>query len=269
VGKKPSSRSNLLVLLLWLILLPWLKTFLTGGGFRQTRYEETPEILQISYPGALSSDFDRVLREWEAFRTKWESSWHLNRKALVRSVNNLEGLYDQKLAPLGKPLIQSQDRSEWIFAGLYKVLYQENRTSLDNLARAFLWYKEENDLTSRETAQLVIHFIQQIPYQIPEERAYGLSPALEVLALNEGDCDSKSLLGTIILSRMGYNCVMFLSLHYQHAMMGIDLPSTGQYKSHGPHNYYFVEMTAPGWKIGDIPSSTADIEYWHIVKLDS
>lgn len=122
-------------------------------------------------------------------------------------------------------------------------------------------------MTNDETASLIIKFIQQISYEIPEERKLGYSPPLEVLQKRKGDCDSKSVLGAILLNKIGYRYGIYLSAHYSHAMMGINIPSIGEYKTYEMEDFYFVEMTAPGWRIGDLPPDFSDINKWSFIPL--
>ncbi|MDA3940232.1 MAG: DNA/RNA non-specific endonuclease, partial [Spirochaetia bacterium] len=135
-----------------------------------------------------------------------------------------------------------------------------------NLAYAFSWFQNKNELSDSTTLNIIIDFIQQIPYEIPEND-YGIFTPTEVLYKNAGDCDSKSVLAAILLQDMGYDTVLYYSKEYKHVMLGINVPSTGEYKELNGKSYYITEMTSPGWQIGDISPDCADLRYWNIISL--
>jgi hypothetical protein len=75
-----------------------------------------------------------------------------------------------------------------------------------------------------------------------------------------GDCEDSSILGAALLRLMDYD-VALLALP-GHMALGVagakGLP--GSYVSHEKTNYYYCEMTATGWQIGQIPEGTAQSE---------
>jgi|YelNatPaOPRAMG01_1025707.scaffolds.fasta_scaffold94326_1 hypothetical protein len=102
------------------------------------------------------------------------------------------------------------------------------------------------------TAQLVISFVQAIPYQTR-------LPQLPVQTLAEGgDCDCKSILAAALLDAMGYK-VAFL-VFSDHVAVGIafytwESPrvSPAWYWEWGGRRFYYAETTSPGWRIGELP----------------
>ena len=71
----------------------------------------------------------------------------------------------------------------------------------------------------------------------------------------------------IILRRLGFDAVMYHSVDYAHAMVGLNINATGTYKTYNGKKYYFVESTYPGWKIGDLPPNMNDTKKWRIIPI--
>jgi len=102
------------------------------------------------------------------------------------------------------------------------------------------------------TAQLVISFVQAIPYQIRP-------PQLPVQTLAEGgDCDCKSILAAALLDAMGYKVALIV--FSDHVAVGIafypwESPrvSPAWYWEWEGRRFYYAETTSPGWQIGQLP----------------
>jgi hypothetical protein len=103
-----------------------------------------------------------------------------------------------------------------------------------------------------QEVEFVLSFVQEaIQYQT-EETEYPRFP-VETLSDGMGDCEDFSILGAAILKCMGYE--VGLMVLPGHAALGVagatGLP--GPYVEKDGLRYYYREMTADGWKIGQMP----------------
>ncbi|MCL2824380.1 MAG: hypothetical protein FWD57_10335 [Polyangiaceae bacterium] len=105
--------------------------------------------------------------------------------------------------------------------------------------------------------EAIIRFVQVIRYEIPYERPHGVRPPEQILASLSGDCDSKSVLGAVLLHRLDYHVGILASS--RHAVMAIasqHMPWVRggfrfQYKG---RQFIPVEMTAE-WPAGQMSES--------------
>lgn len=112
--------------------------------------------------------------------------------------------------------------------------------------------------SARQTAELVISFVQSLEYT-GDDISKGVEQypryPLETLTEGEGDCEDTSILLSAILEKMGYGAVLLLMEeepgHVAVGLRGEDLPGT--YYEYGGARYYYVETTGTDWEIGDIP----------------
>ncbi|RPJ06676.1 MAG: hypothetical protein EHM28_09615 [Spirochaetaceae bacterium] len=154
---------------------------------------------------------------------------------------------------------------EDFYKDLYGFLYTKNTLRLENVKKVLLQIKEENNLSYNQFAEMVICCVQSTVYLLPDE-PYGIFTPLELMAEQEGDCDSRSVLLYILLKDFGYDVVIMYSEKYEHAMLGIAyVGGIGEYLTHKGKKYYFVETTAPGWIIGNIPPEWSDKRYWEVL----
>ncbi len=272
--KKGHPILTILVLLSWfLIFLPSIKLLLGDlffPSYEFSLFEETEnELAELirEEKAVFPDEFIPLTSNWQSYDTDWTSNWHIYRPWLYISIYELENLDSRTITtPSGKKSTKSKISHADFWAIVYKIIISNNENRLTNLAYAFSWFQEKNELSDRETLEIIIDFIQQIPYEIPDNY-YGLYSPAEVLYLNAGDCDSKTLLAALILKQLGYDTALFYSNKYAHVMLGLNVPSTGEYIELNGRPYYFTEMTAPGWQIGEISPDCADLKYWHIVSM--
>jgi hypothetical protein len=78
----------------------------------------------------------------------------------------------------------------------------------------------------------------------------------------KGDCDTRTVLLFTLLSRFNYDIAILNSVDYQHSVLGINIPSTGKFKSYRFKKYYFIETTAKGCPIGYLHKDFSDINKW-------
>ncbi|CAM9880521.1 unnamed protein product, partial [Chrysoparadoxa australica] len=135
--------------------------------------------------------------------------------------------------------------------------------------------------STRAQAQYLVSMIQDLPYayilqseSCSDKSAeggcltgirYGLLSPYEFLHSEKGDCDTRAVLLCMLLKKIGLNPRIAVSEVYAHAMLMIDLPSTGAYIEEQGIRYYFWETTYPDWDIGMIPPDCNNLSNWSIV----
>ena len=154
--------------------------------------------------------------------------------------------------------------------GVY-VADQYDTNYLDWVADEFEAYGQRNGLSDRQVIDQVIGFVQQLEYTTDQvNNGYSNYPQfpIETLVLREGDCEDTSILMASLFNRMGYDTVLVESPGDQHLAVGIagEESITGSYYQRNGTRYYYVEATAPGFAVGEIPNNfEADSVYLHDV----
>lgn len=137
-------------------------------------------------------------------------------------------------------------------ACVYEAIAKRSHPDIRPLAARFRARAKAAKLSSLDVAQLVVTFVQAIPYEIPHKEPFGILPPALVASRRKGDCDSKSLLAHMILGELGIDSVMVGSSAHHHGMLGIALPVPGTKLTYAGRRYAFTEMTAKGSPIGHI-----------------
>jgi hypothetical protein len=146
---------------------------------------------------------------------------------------------------------------------VYDALIKETRASLLPLARRFRARADAAKLDAVQLAQIMLAFVQQIPYELPDD-AFGLKPPPLVVAERRGDCDSKSLLLHILYEHVGIDSVILSSQAHRHTLIGIALPVQGTTFRWKGRRYAFAETTAKGAPIGYLPKDVSSPNDWRV-----
>lgn len=97
-------------------------------------------------------------------------------------------------------------------------------------------------------------FVQSLEYQDDMQykgsREYPKYP-LETLFEQGGDCEDTSVLLAKMLNLMGYGAVLLVSEN--HMAVGVQTSGRGNLSYRGVE-YYYVETTEPGWRLGEVPN---------------
>jgi hypothetical protein len=108
-----------------------------------------------------------------------------------------------------------------------------------------LRFKGGRTLTDDEYLEMVVSFVQQIPY---DNTTAGVRYPVEVIYDGKGDCDEKAILLTGLLSREGYDVALLLFPSLHHATAGIRIhlatnnPSFRVF-SDSKRDYVYIETT--------------------------
>ena len=125
---------------------------------------------------------------------------------------------------------------------------------INTINRKFNLIALEENLTEDEKINLVISFVQSLPYTVDSVTTifdeYPRYP-LETLIDNGGDCEDSSILTASLLNSMNYDVILINPPG--HMAVGVNLEAYGSYWEYNGNPYYYIETTAGGWKIGDLP----------------
>jgi transglutaminase-like putative cysteine protease len=150
-----------------------------------------------------------------------------------------------------------------------EVIARRNQADVEPIAERFRKRARDAKLSQLQIAQLVVNFVQHIPYQIPRDSPFGLLPPAIVVHERRGDCDSKALLALLLLRSLGIESVIVSSNTHKHAMLGIALPTQGTTIEHEGKRYAMTECTAPGWPIGRMHPKLKSPSDWRVIPVRS
>jgi hypothetical protein len=153
-------------------------------------------------------------------------------------------------------------------ACVYQAIAARSVADVQPITARFRQRARDARLSSFDLAQLVVTFVQAIPYEIPESEPFGVLPPALVASRRKGDCDSKALLAHMILHELGIESMMVGSNAHHHEMLGIALPAPGTKFTYGGRDYAFTEMTAKGSPIGHINPHLLSPNDWRPMPFD-
>ena len=131
-----------------------------------------------------------------------------------------------------------------------------DRQLLSSMIEGFKQQAEKNGYSDYDSVMNVISFVQSMPYTSDSvTTGYDEYPRfpIETLVDGGGDCEDSAILAAALLSEMNYGTVLIvLPGHMALGVKGSDtLP--GSYFTYNGSRYYYVETTASGWGVGDLP----------------
>lgn len=190
----------------------------------------------------------------------------------------------QQLGKQRDQITKTRGDYEFYWGNVYSTLVDESKEHIDFLVDSLEQVSFENELSRGELAELVVTFVQDIPYSYIlakscESRdtknhpclgniAFGLLSPYEFLHTLYGDCDTRAVLIYALLEELGFDPMIVISYEYAHAMLALNHPATGEYMSHKGKKYYFWETTGRGWPLGVLPPSSNNVKYWKIALVN-
>ncbi len=125
---------------------------------------------------------------------------------------------------------------------------------VDVIIRKFNNIAIEEGLTEIQKVNLVISFVQSLPYTSDDVTTgfdeYPRFP-LETLVDDGGDCEDSAILTAALIDALNYPVVL-LGLP-GHMAVGIAIPATGIYYELDGEEYFYLETTGEGWLLGELP----------------
>ncbi|WP_459211466.1 hypothetical protein [Aquimarina rhabdastrellae] len=178
------------------------------------------------------------------------------------------------------------------WTSLYDHLIKKDTPHLDLIIERLSLIQKEHNLNKLDFAEMVVTFIQDIPYalvfseecQAPENYEqnirsiledcsdccignipYGIQNPVGFMGNLKGDCDTRTVIIYALLSHFGYDVAILNSQYYKHSILGLNLPASGDYKIHQGKRYYTWETTNKYYTLGTLPESFDNINHWDIV----
>jgi hypothetical protein len=176
--------------------------------------------------------------------------------------------------------------------GLYSSFSSHDSEKLDSLTQYFNTERQRNSMDAASTAEMVITFIQEIPYCLVHEGSCsdaikfggfvqeyhqankpclpqiigGVQSPYEFIHTLKGDCDTRSLLGFTLLSRLGIPASIWVSEEYGHSVMGVGVPGPIQnVKMVNGFRHAGVELTSKGFRLGMLSPEHSNMNNWDVV----
>ncbi len=150
---------------------------------------------------------------------------------------------------------------------IYSATYAESELDLEPLFERMRSPFVAGELSTTEAARWLLAFVQQIPYRLPTEHAFGVVPPALVASRDWGDCDSKSLLLIGLLERLGIDAVLLASEAHAHALVGIDVPTSGGTFEARGRQWAWAETTAENAPLGFLHPRMRLPDDWRIVPI--
>lgn len=126
-----------------------------------------------------------------------------------------------------------------------------------SLADALRAYGDREGLSDREVVDHAMVFVQHLTYT---DDAVGTGfdeypkYPVETLVDRGGDCEDTSVLLAAILEALGYDTLLLALYDANHMALGV---AGDEFSGYGyefeSRRYYYVETTAPGWRVGEVP----------------
>lgn len=175
---------------------------------------------------------------------------------------------------------------------LYAQMAQESGPKLDLILDAFYQIYLQKPMSAELFAEMVVSCIQNIPYALvfqeacapaenyegwiqellsecPDcclgEQPFGLQTPLGFMQNLKGDCDTRTVFLFSVLSAFNYDVAILNSEVYRHSILGLNLPSAGQYKLFQGKKYLVWETTAPNHIMGVLPPQISNMNFWNVV----
>jgi hypothetical protein len=215
-------------------------------------------LLYLAAPQAVSSFFSSASSQEELAELTAGSAATRLGKNVTRSY---EWYYDDKkwTWELSIPAelynyYQGMTRADTVNYSVY-VTHPLDDEYIRELAMAIKDAADKSRYSKYKTTSLAATFVQNLPYNHDSETTpYDEYPRypVETLVDNGGDCEDTSILLASILDSMGYSVVL-LNLP-QHVAVGVLCGECvdGRYYPYNGENYYYLETTNPGWRIGEL-----------------
>jgi hypothetical protein len=228
---------------------------------------------------------DHSIRWSDFIRNRFEANYSTSSK-LFESSQRLH-------LPFSNP--QTDDALQY-WNSVYSEFSARDNRKLDSLVQHFTSLRSEKRLNPQETAEMVVTFIQEIPYCLihdgtcaaasnmggflkkyhdegkpclPEIIA-GVQTPYEFIHTLKGDCDTRSLLAYTLLSKMGIPASIWVSDAYGHSVLGVGLGSNSRnVKTIEGIRHAGVELTAKGFRLGMLSPEHGNMNNWNIALFNN
>ena len=149
----------------------------------------------------------------------------------------------------------------------YKLIYRDNYSRLKRISRVVDSEIADDfeSLSSLDKSSLLLKWIQEFEY-VRTGTLSDLMGPIDTVFKEAGDCDSRTLLYTILLEYNGIDSILMVSSEYSHSLTGVAVDGKGAHFNFNGVNYLIAETTA-NVSIGLIDSTMADPSKWMGIKF--
>lgn len=234
-----------------------------GSGRFEGKSDDTAEVMdEYDDPDEIEPDPDGIYHF--AYEWKWNGEQAINCDIpmidIIKSEKELREVERSKdpFAMLGINWKKYSDdeRNVLFWQNLYRYLYNKNKTRITNLVRVFRDLKRSEKLSDSKLFETILSFVQSLKYKRPGGPLDVLTQP-EALYRKFGDCDTKSLLLITLLNNLGYDTVIYYSGYYSHAMAGVYLNGSGEYKKIDGKNIISLKRPIPDGNPAPSPRNSA------------
>lgn len=218
----------------------------------------------------------RIWQDYEG--KKYEGKYQLRLSDLKNAT------YHKNNLPLSQNNIDSYDK-------IIYSLKENDKNKLNGVYKLFDSINKSNKLSKVKFAEMVVSFIQDIPYALILDKGcdaslyndtftrqylldpnascdgnqrFGINTPVEFLASLKGDCDSRTLVLYTIFAHYNYDVAVLSSEFYGHSILGINLPINGIAYNYNENRYVMWETTTPNCKPGIISNKISNLNNWRI-----
>jgi hypothetical protein len=212
----------------------------------------------------------------------------------IANYQTSEGLFESSVEGqenIKNSITDASSAAEY-YTRFYNGLYRMDDNKITQVAKIFSDSALKKNMDALQTAEMVITFIQEIPYYLVHDEscekavadgneflieyhregkpclpniAGGVQSPYEFLHNLKGDCDTRSLLAHAILRKLNIASSVWVSETYGHSILGVAVPAGhGMYKEINGIRHYGVELTAKGYRLGMVSPDQARPINWDI-----
>ena len=205
-------------------------------------------------------------------RKKYNITFEILASEVTKAMNLIDKIGRMSFKELGLDRsfnsLRSELQTQYVWDRIYTIVYERSFPQMKTISEGFNTVFRNENLNSKDKVLFLITFVQNMKYDRPGGELDLFAP-VESIAKRFGDCDTKTILLYTLLERLGIDCAMMWSEKYKHAMLGVHVAATGEYKVTNGKKYYFLETTYPGWQVGDLPPESNNKRFWVIDEIDS
>jgi hypothetical protein len=220
------------------------------------------------------------------YRRTWQSLQNNRRYASDFSVSN-QLVCESNLHRINLNVNEYDEIAYW--QKVYGSFVRKDSPKMTKIFQYFKAIQQKNKLDYAEFAEMVVAFIQSIPYTLVlntsaqeamkqggfartyiakkqgpyiENVKFALQTPIEFMYNLKGDCDTRTVLAYAILSHFGYDVAVINNS--VHSMLGINLPAQGSFLPVDGKKYFLWETTATGWQLGNISPEMLQDKKWFV-----
>ena len=239
---------------------------------------------------------DRSKGESPDYSTEKEIQWFdFSERGYLARYQTSQASYESSVVrqtELHDQTIQQVSSSLEFYTQFYMDLHRLDEGKIKSIVKIFSDSAAKLRLDPLETAEMVVTFVQEIPYVLVHEESCrvamesgndfiikyhkekkpcmpnivaGVQSPYEFMHNLKGDCDTRTLLAFSILSGLNIGSSVWVSEVYGHSILGVAVPAGhGMSKEVRGVKHYGVELTAKGFRVGMVAPDQARPGNWDI-----